>query len=93
MTISLTSVAAATTPTVIKTFFQHYKTQLSKDKEDRWTEGEPQRSAAQATGRAGPGRHDKGGGDRRSTLLMLIPSHPIPSHPSHDSSAPVCSDR
>ncbi|MCO5549650.1 hypothetical protein L7F22_003123 [Adiantum nelumboides] len=38
MTISLTAVAASTTPTVIKTFFKHYKTQWTKEKEDRWTE-------------------------------------------------------
>lgn len=38
MTISLTGVAASTTPTVLKTFFNHYKTQWGKDKEDRWTE-------------------------------------------------------
>lgn len=38
MTISLTGVAASTTPTVIKTFFKHYKTQWTKEKEDRWTE-------------------------------------------------------
>lgn len=38
MTISLTAVAASTTPTVIKTFFKHYKTQWTKEKQDRWTE-------------------------------------------------------
>lgn len=38
MTITLPGVAASTTPTVIKTFFRHYKTQIKKDKEDRWTE-------------------------------------------------------
>ena len=38
MTISLTGVAASTTPTVIRTFFNHYKTQWTKEKEDRWTE-------------------------------------------------------
>lgn len=40
MTISLPSVAMSTAPTVIKTFFQHYMTQLKKEKEDRRTEGE-----------------------------------------------------
>lgn len=38
MTIALTAVAASITPTVIKTFFHHYKTQWTKEKQDRWTE-------------------------------------------------------
>ncbi|UZJ52784.1 hypothetical protein CBS101457_002104 [Exobasidium rhododendri] len=38
MTITLPAVAVAITPTVIKTFFQHYITQMKKDKEDRRTE-------------------------------------------------------
>lgn len=45
MTIALPSVAVSTAPTVVKTFFQHYITQMKKDKEDRRTEGEWERNA------------------------------------------------